>query len=155
HRLEALLAFAQCGFRPTTLGPVTEDQDHADDLATLVEDRGGAVVDGPLVTITSQQYRVVRQPDGHTVSKDAGDGVFGWASRLLMEDRNPRRRRPRGGVGATPAGRGLGCGVHKRDPPLGIGGNARVPDAGERPPPCLRLLADERGRPLLFGDIAG
>ena len=42
---------------------VTEHQHAADDVAFLVADRGGAVVNGPLRAVFGDEDRVVRQPD--------------------------------------------------------------------------------------------
>src|SRR5262249_61700836 len=47
-------------------------------------------------------------------SKDAGDGVFGWASRLFIDDPEHRGQWLRSGVGSTPASQCLGHGVHER-----------------------------------------
>jgi hypothetical protein len=69
---------------------VPENQDASREVAPFVADRRGAVVDGILAAVFSNQHRVIRQPDDDALPKRSGRRVFDRLTHLLVHDTKHR-----------------------------------------------------------------
>ena len=177
HRLEQgaepLLARPNFCLGPLLLADVPKHQHAADDFAVLSPNRGGTVVDGPLRAVLGDEDGMVRQPDHPPFPQDLADRVLDRRACMLVDDLENDLQRSSHRLVLRPAGQRLGDGVQERDPPLGVGREDRIPDAGEgdaQPLPLfLRLflgpppLDDDGGlvgphaeqQPVLFGGEVG
>ena len=62
-------------------GDVPEDEDHADDVAPVILDGRGTVVDGPLAAVPGDEEGVVPEPDGQPALDDLPDRLLDRLSR--------------------------------------------------------------------------
>ena len=116
---------------------------HAADVALPVPDRGGAVVDRPLRAVPGDQDGVVRQPDDDAPPAGrAGTGFStGWRVCSLTMRKTASSGRPRASSCVQPVSASATA-FEERHPALGVGGDDRIADAGERGPQPLPLLVD-------------
>ena len=122
------------------LGDIAEDEDDPIDLAAGVADGCPAVVDRPLDAVAGDQHRMIGQANDGPIGQDSLHGVLGRLAGVLVDDPEDLVERPAGRIAARPAAEGLGYGIHEGDPPLSVGGDDRVADAGQH-----------GGEPLLAG----
>ena len=74
-------------------GDVAEDQHASGDLAVLVADRRGAVVDRALAAVLLNQHRVIRQADDDPFPKRLRRRVLDRPARVLVDDPEHRVER--------------------------------------------------------------
>jgi len=89
---------------------------------------------------------VVRQPDDHAIPECPQCRILDKLASVLIDDAEHVRQRLTCRLFKRPPGHGLRDGIEKADPPLGIGDDDGIPDAPERDPKLLGLLAS-------FGDL--
>ncbi len=124
---------------PPAFGDVSEDQHDTGDFALVVADRGGTVVDGSFRAVLGDEQAVVRQPDDHALPQGSDGGTLDRLAALFVDDAEHAVERLARRLFLRPAGQGLGDRVQERDPPVGVGGDHRIADAGERDTTPLRL----------------
>jgi hypothetical protein len=98
----------------------------------VVADRGGTVINGSFRAVLGDEQAVVGQPDDHAVAQ----GSDGWTLHRLaahfVDDAEHAVERLARCLLQRPAGQGLSDRVEERNPPLGVRGNHRIANAGER-----------------------
>ena len=117
---------------PPALADVAEDQDDAGDSPAFVEDGGAAVVDRHLAAVPGQERRVVGQPDHRAQAEHLGRGILDRLPGLLVDDVEHLGQRPPDRLRSRPAGQRFGRWVQEGHTSLGVGGDDRVADAGQR-----------------------
>ena len=123
-------------------GHVPEDEDASRDGAGRIPDRRGAVVDRARPAVFSDQQRVVREPDDHSLAQRLGGGALDRAAGLLVDDAKYRVERTSQRFAVRPAGHRFRHGIQVGDAALHVGGDDRVTDAVQRDPQHLALLGD-------------
>ena len=119
------------GLLPLLVPHVAEDEDGTGDLAVLAADGRPAVVDGDVAPVARNQHRVIRQAYDRPVLEYLLHGAGDDLARALVLDVEDLRQRAPNGIRLGVAGERAGHRVHDRDPPGGVGGDDRVPDAVE------------------------
>ena len=82
---------------------------------------------------------MVRQPDDHAIPQGSDGGTLDRLAALFVDDAEHAVQRLARCFFQRPAGQGLSDRVEERDPPLGVGGNHRIANAGEGDTAPLRL----------------
>ena len=111
---------------------VPENHDDADELPVLAPDRGGTVVDGELAPVPGDEQRVVGEAADEPRVDDLPHRLLGGLSGLFVDDAEDVFQVFPEGLGRRPSGERLGDGVHVGDEAVGVGGQDRVADGGER-----------------------
>ena len=119
---------------------VPKDQHAAEDVALLVPDRGGAVVNRALRPVLRDQDGVVRQPDDLAVPQRPQGRVLDRLAGVLVDDAEHVFQRSSGGFLRLPADQLLGDRVEEIDPALGVGADDGIADARQRDVQPLPLL---------------
>src|SRR5262249_49446061 len=94
-------------FQTPALRNVVKDQHDAQQVALLVFDWSGTVVDGPLDTIPADENRAICQSDDMTKSQDLLDGIFCLLAALFVDDFEDDGQRLPFGFVLPPAGQRL------------------------------------------------
>ena len=128
------------GFRLFAFDDVAEDEHTAGNLAVLVANRGGAVVDRDLDAIFANQERVIRQADDDPLGQHAVDGIHGRLARGFIDDPQHVLERLALGIVGCPAGERRGDWIDEHDSSVGVGGDHGVADAGKRGAEVLALV---------------
>ena len=131
-------------------GDVAEDEDHADDVAPVILDGRGTVVDGPLAAVPGDEEGVVPEPDGQPSLDDLPDRLLDGLPRRLVDDAKDLLDLHPGRVGERPAGERLGDGIEVVHAAVSVGGDDAVADGGEGDlepitPVEDRIVAPSRG----------
>ena len=105
----------------------------------LVADRGGTVVNGSFRAVFGDEQAVVRQPDDHALPQGSDGGTLDRLAALFVDDAEHAVERLARRFFQRPAGQGLSDRVQEGDAALGVGGNHRIANAGERDTTPLRL----------------
>ena len=117
---------------PPAFRDVAEDHDDADKLPVLAPDRGGTVVDGELAPVPGDEQRVVGEAADEARVDDLPDRLLDGLPGLFVDDAEDVFQAFPEGLGRRPSGERLGDGVHVGDEAVGVGGQDRVADGGER-----------------------
>ena len=126
------LAAAMTCSRLPAFRDVPEDHDDADEVPGLAPDRGGTVVDGPLAPVPGDEQRVVGEAADEARLDDLPHRLLDGLAGLLVDDAEDVFQGLPEGLGRRPSGERLGDGVHVGDEAVGVGGQDRVADGGER-----------------------
>ena len=117
---------------PPPFGNVSEYQHDPGDFALLVADRGGTVVNGSFRAVFGDEQRVVRQPDDHALPQGSDGGALDRLATLFIDDLEDGLQWTARRLSLRPAGQEFSDRVQEGDPPVGIGGDDRIANAGER-----------------------
>ena len=124
---------------PPAFGDVSEHQHDPGDFAFVVANRGGTVVNGPFRAVLGDEQAVVRQPDDHALPQGSHRGTLDRLAALFVDDAEHAVERSARRLLQHPAGQGLRDRVEEGDAALGVRGNHRIANAGERDTTPLRL----------------
>ena len=67
-------------------GDVPKDEDHPDDIASVIFDGRGTVVDGSLAAVSGDEQSMFAEPDGQPSLDDLPDRLLDRLSGRLMDD---------------------------------------------------------------------
>lgn len=116
-----------------SLLPHVAKHQHAPDHPALgVTDGGGGIIDPVLRAVSSDQDRVVRQPDNHALLERPQRRVFDRLAGSFVDDVKHIPQRAARGVLARPADQLLGNRIEKIDPALGVGADDCITDTCQR-----------------------
>ncbi len=124
---------------PPAFADVSEHKYDPGDCPLVVAHWGGTVVDGSFRAVLSDEQAVVRKPDHHAVPQGSDGGTFDRLVALFVDDAEHAVQRLARCFRLRPARQGRSDRVEERDPPLDVGGNHRIGNAGEGDVPPLRL----------------
>ena len=114
-----------------TFGDIAKDEDHADDMAAVILDGGGTVVDGPLAAVAGDEEGMVAEPDGQPSLDDDPDRLFDGLPRRLVDDAKDLLDLLPGRLGERPSSQRLGDGIKVVHAAVGIGGDDAIADGRE------------------------
>ena len=114
-----------------TFGDIAKDEDDAHDLASVIVDGGGTVVDGSLAAIPGDEEGMVAESDGKPSLDDDPDRLFDRLSGRLVDDVKDLLDLLSGRLGERPAGERLGDGIEVVDAAVGVGGDDAIADGSE------------------------
>ena len=97
--------------RPSPFGDVLKDEDHPDDIPSVIFDGRCTVVDGSLATVSRDEESMVPEPDGQPSLDDFPDRLFDRLPRRLSDDAKDLLDLLPGHVGKRPSGQLLGDGI--------------------------------------------
>ena len=144
----AVVGLSQGVLGLVAVGHVPENQHAADDGAVLAPDRRGAVVDGHGRAVLADEHGVVGRPDDRSIPQHARRGTLNRLTGLLAEAREHALELQSQGFPQGPACHDLRDGVQEGDAAPAVGGDDRVPDAGQRHPHELRLCLGPPSLPV-------
>jgi hypothetical protein len=109
---------------------VPEDQHAAKDVALVVPDRGGTVVNRALRAVFGDEDGVVRQTNDLALPQRPQGRVLHRLPGRLVDDHEDLLQRCALRLPLPPAGQLLGYIVEEGDPTFGVGGDDTITDAG-------------------------
>ena len=113
------------------VGDVPKNEDHPDDIPSVVFDGRRTVVDGSLAAVSRDEESILGEPDGHPSLDDLPDRLLDRLPCRLMNDAKDLLDLLSGRVGERPSGQLLGDGIEIVHATLWVSGDHAVADAGE------------------------
>jgi hypothetical protein len=134
--------------------PKYEDDTH--DLAIVVPDSNGTVIDRSLAAIPGDEEGMVAQPHSDPSLDDVPDWLFDRLSGRLVDDVKDQLDLLSDGVDNGPSGKLLGDGIEVIDAAFGIGGDDAIADGREsdlEPAPPIENRVMYLSRLLFVGSL--
>ena len=129
-----------------TLGDIPKDDDDARDLALIVLDGGGVVLDELRRPVPGDEDHVIAREDDLSSPNDLGDGEVGRPVGRLLDRAEDLLQGATHRLRRSPAGESFGDRIQGGDTTLGVGRDHGIGDAGQgdAEPLPMGLLALER-----------